>query len=134
MGLTDRKYQVGLNEKFIIGSSLPNVKRAESLLNNLLEINQNDFGFFFKPNEKIEFILTSIIKNLNKNSKFKLKSNVIIPLKLCADGVNITFSNLKALNVTFTCLLEGEKAKTTKGNYLLGNFNIVIELKSNNFR
>jgi hypothetical protein len=116
MYLTDRSYQFGLNEKFLNGVPLNQVKKGESLLNNLIEIKKNDFGFYYNPNKKIEFILTNIIKNL------KLKPNTVIPLKLCADGVNITFSNLKALNVTFTCLLEKQKAKTSKGNYLLGNF------------
>ncbi len=129
MSLTDRSYQIGLNNGFINGSSLRQVKQAESLLNNLLEINKNDYGFYFKPTEKIEFVLTNIIKELNKNPRTRLIPNQSIPLKLSADGVNITFSNIKALNVTFTCLLEKQKAKTSSGNYLLGIF-IFFNLKS----
>ena len=129
--LTDRGYQIGLSENFINGPSKRQIKLAEGLINNILDLqkNANGLGFYFDPRDKIEFIVKEIVNRLNSKPDTRLKPESSIPLKLCADGINITFSHLKILILTFTCLLEKDIAKTSAGNYLIGNL-IFYEYKN----
>ena len=68
--------------------------------------------------EKIRFVVKKYIE------KSEIKENETLILKLGGDGTNITKANLKLLNFTFTCINQKSVAKTSKGNYILGIYQI----------
>ena len=106
------------------------IKKTRSNLDDMFQIKENEFGVFLLIEEKLRFRLEmfftkkyGIVDDLKDMKNFR---DDIIHVKLSADGTQIG-RNLKLLNLTFTIINEGNKAKTASGNYTLGIFEIENE-------
>lgn len=112
--LSDHNYQKWRKFNPGIGPSLRQLKYARTFFGNYFKIYHNKYGYYYSPYQKIKFVAEMIIKNQN------YKPFTRINIKICGDATNLTRSKLKLLNLSFTILNEGKKAKTSKGNYILG--------------
>jgi hypothetical protein len=94
------------------------VKKAANNLNSkLFTIYRNPHGNYVDCGDKI----TRVIKNKYKNMKDNIKNDTI-QIKLCGDGTIVKTRHF--LNFCFTLPQEGNIAKTSKGNYILGIFDM----------
>lgn len=91
------------------------LRKQDEKINNLMpQIHTNDYGCYFKPLEKITWVL-----NLKIN-KFKLKSNII---RICMRGdKTLVGSNQSFFNFLFSLPDEGDVSKTAYGQSTLGFF------------
>ena len=92
-------------------------KAAYKLDSKLFTIYRNTHGNYVDPEEKI----TRVIKYKYKNMKDNIHNDTIL-IKLCGDGTIVKSRHF--LNFCFTLPQEGNIAKTSKGNYILGIFNM----------
>lgn len=100
--------------------SLYSIKRLRKELNRKFQLRQCEHGYFVNVEQKFR---TIFVKNILKNHFKHIDDTLYI--KLSADGTNVR--RRKILNVTFTILNEGQKAKRASGNYTLGVFGIKKE-------
>jgi hypothetical protein len=120
--LSDSNYQIWRNSNQNIGPSLHKLKEIRKVLNSIYPIHKNIFGYYINPMHKIQLVINESLK-LGTFTRHEE-----INIKLCGDGFNITRSNLKIINISFTVINQGQIAKTAKGNYLLGIIHPVLFL------
>lgn len=87
---------------------LPKIRTERKHIDNHFESKRRgQFGYHVDVRQKIEWTLNQIHQKKGGDiAKFKVK--------ICADGTNIGRS-LKILNLNFSVLNEGKRAKTAKG-------------------
>ena len=119
--VSDKAYQAFRNLGLTLLPSLRSLKSERKYLNGHFNIKQSNLGVFVSLQEKLLILLPNIIfKNIEK-----LNDNTIT-LKFSGDSTKVG-RNRDFLNFTVTIINEGQKAKTSKGNYTLGIFNIDTE-------
>ena len=118
--ISDKAY-AGIQQLKLDIPSLYEVRQYRLRLNTYFEVKTNSNGAYVDPQIKITKVLGYLIDN-----KIICSEKDILTIKLSGDGVKIG-RKLKLLNVTFTCIDEGSKAKTAAGNYTLGIFKISDE-------
>ena len=81
----------------------------------------NSLGFYNAPIQKIMHIIRKYVE------KSHAQTSETIKLKISIDGLQLTNTHRTILNVTFTILNENKRATTSRGNYILGLFEIESE-------
>lgn len=93
----------------------------------LFELNINRNSCFIKyPLQKVEFVFKKILENLERsiNEDIKIENNTFI-IKLSGDGKVLTKSSHREINnIVFTIINEENHCKTSRGNYILGSYEI----------
>lgn len=110
--ISDRNW-TNLRQIFKIKTSLYGIKKLKKQL-EIFELIEVENGFYINPEQKVTFVVSKIIVDLH------IKPEDAIVLKLSGDSTNLTKPALKVLNFTFTCLNQGQMAKTSAGNFILG--------------
>ena len=101
---------------------LPNISRIKELrkeINNKFRVFNNKFGAYCCVKEKLQMILTRVIKTNRDIESHDIK------IKYSIDGTNVG-RHVKLFNFTFTCLNE-ERCMSQSGNYTIGLFKIKKE-------
>jgi hypothetical protein len=103
---------------------MPGIKKILKLqyeLNDFFEINNNNFGFFCSPEQKIKFVCE---KFLDKKKSFSCTS---FKIKLSIDSTSISKKNVILLNVSFNLMDDHESSSNVNGTFILGSFEIEKE-------
>ncbi len=95
------------------------IKECRFHINSSFRIFKCETGFYVDVEQKFFNILKRIIPKLNLDNK-------LIRIKLSGDGTNVS-KRIKLINFTFSIIDEGLKARTSKGHYTLGIFEIEKE-------
>jgi len=111
--LSYKKYKILRKNLNKIIPSIEKVNRLQKKVNMVFEPKSNDYGVYLEPLTKIKFVCASFLK---KNPDYEERS---FKIKLACDGTNITKSNVKLLNFTFS-LLNDADAMSVFGTYILG--------------
>jgi len=111
--LSHRKYNIMRSNMEKILPPLKEVNKLQKKVNAIFATNSNNYGIYLDPISKIEFVCKNF---LEKNLDFKDTS---FQIKLACDSTNLTKSNIKILNFTFSLLNETE-AMSVFGTYILG--------------
>jgi hypothetical protein len=80
---------------------------------------ENIFGTIHNTNGSFNDV-TKMIEHKIRNSPLIINDS-FIKIKFSADGKFVS-RKVKLINITFTIINEGDKAKTASGNYTLGIF------------
>ena len=99
--------------------SIYNLRIERKLLNKRFDVVKHGKGAYSSFKEKLNYLINI---NSEKYSTFEK-----LQIKLTADGTNVG-RNLKLLNIAFVILNEAQTAKSAKGHYLIG----VYELEKEN--
>jgi hypothetical protein len=92
------------------------IKKTKEQYKEIYKINENNYGFFFDPKEKILLVLSKIqIEN-------KIEEGETFLIRLAGDTTNVTKPSFKLFNFTFTVINDKMRMQSTKGNYVLGKF------------
>jgi len=103
---------------------IPGIKKVLKMqheLNNFFKIENNHFGNYCNPEEKIKYVCA---KFLLKNPKF---ANSSFKIKLNIDSTSISKKNILLLNVSFNLIDDYETAQSIDNTFILGSFEITKE-------
>ena len=104
------------------------VEIRQEIDQKLYEINQNAYGYYNEPIQKITKICSKFLEEQ------KVVKDDIFIIKLGGDGTNLTKSNTMALNLAFTIINDFDRAKSVIGNYAIGKvffFTFVVLISHN---
>ena len=103
---------------------MPGIKKILKLqyeLNDFFEINNNNFGFYCSPEQKIKFVCEKfLIKKPSYSSSF-------FRIKLSIDSTSISKKHATLLNVSFNLMDDHESCSSVNGTFVLGSFEIEKE-------
>ena len=89
------------NNKKVSFYSVNKIQKSMDLMFSLNKIQlENSYGFYFRVEQKLNYFITKFIE---KNPDLIIKNNNIM-IKFSGDATNVTKTNLKQLNFTFTIL------------------------------
>jgi hypothetical protein len=89
----------------------------EKQLDMFFTVRNNSHGYYIgDPLSKIKFVCEKFLKEHNQ-----VENNTFL-IKLAGDGTRITKNLVDLLNYTFTVINDENLAKTSKGNYDLGEY------------
>lgn len=124
--LSFNRYQLFRSISGIGLATVYGIQRMRNIINSIISLKKNDFGFYFEPKEKIRYVLSKKIKDLK--SLNLLPPDNTFTIKFCGDGTNLGKKNVKIVNLCFT-IIEDETATSVNGTFVLGILFIFIILK-----
>ena len=124
--MSDEGYKLIRKTLIELGIVIPTIeliREVRGKLDSTFSIRRNPKGFYFEPEEKLQFLCKRYLIDNN----FELKNNSFL-IKLAGDGSSLTKSGVTLLNFACTILNDSERAKSVKGNYSLGKLFFVSDI------
>ena len=137
--MSNRKYRLFRKLlKSIYFGRVPGVKKVieqQKKLHNYFDLHKNDngFGFYFDPPQKIKFVCEKFLERNAWNEEIIQNIGTTFNVKLSADSVTISKKNIKILNFTFSLLNDKRNCMGIFHTYILGIKFIWIFIKKNVF-
>lgn len=112
-------------------TSLKRCNAYKKILNRFWLIDNNNMGSYIKePISKIKFVCKKYLEKISKLSPpGQVKENTF-KILISGDGVNITKTNLKIINFTFSLINDANLSR--RGFYTLGKFFLFLSFQSYN--